>query len=293
MNSKNWAEQQEAEDNLKDRNISIEQKDDIKTVTEIVTNPDGQKIKVVKRYKIEVRKVPKSVIKRKAWKKFGNVADKNTQALHDHQKLCEETKLELINSNKTEKSIQEEPVFKSYGVKCRVCQGDHFTHSCDKALIDSTGLEKRIILPVDERGNFGLNTFSQDRPDGQENENNSQSGGKYIPPNLRKNAAGQPMAMLNGGGSLDYNQQRLRDECTIKVTNLPILCDEKDLGDLFTPLGPIAKTALIKDRINKISKGIAYITYKNKESARKAISMLNSHRYYNMILNVEWAKKIT
>merc|ERR1712170_334094 len=71
-----WAEQVElGEDEALPPTVEDYDEDTgIKTLTEYKYNDDGKKMKVVRTYKVENRKVSKSIASRKGWKKFGAAA---------------------------------------------------------------------------------------------------------------------------------------------------------------------------------------------------------------------------
>ena len=84
---------------------------------------------------------------------------------------------------------------------------------------------------------------------------------------------------------------RGRDETeTVCVTNLSENTREQDLQDLFRPFGDISRIFLAKDKNTGQSKGFAFITFKTREDAPKAIQVLNGYGYDHLILSVDWAK---
>lgn len=85
-----------------------------------------------------------------------------------------------------------------------------------------------------------------------------------------------------------------RDDATaIRVSNLSESTAESDLEDLVKPFGPIQKLYLAKDKITGQCKGFAYIHFKFKNDAAKAISTLHGHGYDHLILSVDWSKPQT
>ena len=55
------------------------------------------------------------------------------------------------------------------------------------------------------------------------------------------------------------------------VGNLPYSVNESDLEQLFSSYGSIGEVALIKDRETGRSKGFAFVTFNDRESAEKAL----------------------
>lgn len=87
---------------------------------------------------------------------------------------------------------------------------------------------------------------------------------------------------------------RGRDDMTnIRISNLSESMTENDLEDLVRKIGPYQKIYLARDRISGLCKGFAYVTFKHRNDAAKAIQLLNGHGYDHLILNVEWSKPQT
>ncbi|CAG9479862.1 eukaryotic translation initiation factor 3 subunit G, putative [Plasmodium vivax] len=79
-------------------------------------------------------------------------------------------------------------------------------------------------------------------------------------------------------------------ECTVRVTNLSEDVNESELSNLFGRVGQISRMFLAKHKETQNSKGFAFITYSNREEAKRAIEKLNRHGFENLLLSVEWAK---
>lgn len=108
-------------------------------------------------------------------------------------------------------------------------------------------------------------------------------GSKYVPPSLRDGAK----------RSENPNMQRRDDATAIRIANLSESTVEGDLEDLVKPFGPIQKLFLAKDKITGLCKGFAYIHFKFRADAAKAIHTLNGHGYDHLILSVDWSKPQT
>lgn len=61
----------------------------------------------------------------------------------------------------------------------------------------------------------------------------------------------------------------------IFVGNIPFSTTEEELVNLFSEYGTISEAALIVDRFNGRSKGIAFITFETEEEAKAAIEAMN------------------
>ena len=61
----------------------------------------------------------------------------------------------------------------------------------------------------------------------------------------------------------------------IYVGNLAYSVDDDKLKELFSPFGEIEEAIVIVDRFSKRSKGFGFVTFKDEESAQKAISEMS------------------
>lgn len=150
-------------------------------------------------------------------------------------------------------------------VKCRTCSGDHWTSKCpwkDTVLAGGRILEeKRSTITQPDSSKVG--------------------GSKYVPPSLRDGATKR---------SDNPNMARRDDATAIRISNLSESTTENDLEDLVKPFGPIQKLFLAKDKQTGVCKGFAYIHFKFRNDAAKAISTLHGHGYDHLILSVDWSK---
>lgn len=83
---------------------------------------------------------------------------------------------------------------------------------------------------------------------------------------------------------------RKDDATAIRISNLSESTTDPDLEDLVKPFGPWSKIFLAKDKQTGICKGFAYIHFKFKTDAAKAIAKLDGHGYDHLILSVDWSK---
>ncbi|SBO26488.1 eukaryotictranslation initiation factor, putative [Plasmodium knowlesi strain H] len=74
-------------------------------------------------------------------------------------------------------------------------------------------------------------------------------------------------------------------ECTVRVTNLSEEVNESELSNLFGRVGQISRMFLAKHKETQNSKGFAFITYSNREEAKRAIEKLNRHGFENLLLS--------
>lgn len=76
----------------------------------------------------------------------------------------------------------------------------------------------------------------------------------------------------------------------VYVGNLPFDVDDGKLKELFSSYGDIEEAIVIKNNFSGRSKGFGFITFKEEESAKKAISEMNEKEIEGRKLNVNEAK---
>lgn len=76
----------------------------------------------------------------------------------------------------------------------------------------------------------------------------------------------------------------------IYVGNLSFNTDERQVEDLFTPIGPVASVHLIRDRDTGRSRGFGFVEMTNDEHGRVACEQLNQHELEGRRLTVNEAK---
>jgi len=275
-----WAEQVEQGDDgvvyssdllLPPSTEEFDEKSGIRKLIEYKFNEDGKKVKIIKTYKIETRKVAQSIAKRKTFKKFGAAVGDPPGPNPANTVISEDIFLQFVHA----KDLQEpddDPLNRLKGqkmVSCRICKGDHWTTKCPY---------KDTLAPLQEA------EIDKKKPEEEPQPAAGAGGqrlGKYVPPSLREggNRKGESMSL------------KTRDEAaTIRVTNLSEDTRETDLQDLFRPFGSIARIFLAKDKVTGQSKGFAFINFYHREDAARAIAGVSGFGYDHLILNVEWAK---
>lgn len=233
----------------------------MKIVTEYDLDENDKRIKVVRTYKQKKEVVPRSVARRKTWPKFGDSA-KDKAGPNSHTTLVgEEVNMQFISNKEEEK--QSDPLAeltKSNIAKCRICGGEHWSVNCP---LKGTAMDSSKIMET-----MKPSEVTPSKP------------GRYVPPGL-KDPKG--MAMLRGRD----------DGSAIRISNLSELMVEADLEELVKKFGPHTKMFLARDKMTGFCKGFAYVHFKFRRDAEKAIEALNGHGYDHLILSAEWSKPQT
>ena len=98
---------------------------------------------------------------------------------------------------------------------------------------------------------------------------------KYVAPGMRNK-------------KLDPNEIKY-NYLTLRVNNISDDTKEQDLADLFSVFGNIKRVFIVTDKITKRSKGFGFVSYFNKEDAKRGLENLNGIAYDNLILQVEYS----
>lgn len=190
-----------------------------------------------------------------------------------------------------EKSLKEQ--LKDKKVKCRICQGEHFTARCPY---------KDTMTPMGEDGNPVADPLAEDDEKPSKEGGLGMGGSSYVPPHLRKGAAA-------GGDKMGGKYER-DDLATLRVTNVSLLyfwtftsitdkfqvsemAEEDDLRQIFEHFGRVTRVFLAKDRETGRAKGFAFISFVDRADAARACEKLDGFGYKHLILRVEFAKRTT
>jgi len=76
----------------------------------------------------------------------------------------------------------------------------------------------------------------------------------------------------------------------VYVGNLPFTVDDGKLNELFSPSGEIEEATVIQDKYSGRSKGFGFVTFKDDESAKKAIAEMNEKDVEGRALKVNEAR---
>jgi translation initiation factor 3 subunit G len=233
------------------------------------------------------------VAERKQWSKFGQEKGKLAGPQTDTVSVAENILFRPVaawkasNEDKGDEA-KKKAELKNAKIKCRICQGDHFTTKCP---FKDTMAPEGDVAPAD---------MPDDAPGSASGGLGLGSGG-YVPPHLRGRAgAGEKM-----GGKFDRD-----DSATLRVTNVSEMAEEQDLRDMFSRYGHVTRVFLAKDRETGLAKGFAFVSYADRGDAAKACEKMDGCKcclslviiaerctngssvgFGHLILRVEFAKK--
>jgi len=234
---------------------------------------DNKKYKYVRQYRIEKVKIHKDVDRRKELPKYGAARDDPIGPNPSNTVVCEEVQMRFILNTDDEqlenaREMEQDGLGKLASsnanvVKCRLCEMDHWTSKCP------------YKVHYEQKNELGLERSVEA----------TSGGNKYVPPSKRGGEGGK-----SAGDMLSMNK---REDYTVRVTNLPEEITDSDIKELFKNIGEVSRIYLARDKITAKSKGYAFVSFRSKSDAAKAIKIVNGFGYANLILTVEWAKPST
>ncbi|KXH27371.1 RNA recognition domain-containing protein [Colletotrichum simmondsii] len=290
-----WADDEDVEETSTELPApqTISNKDGTKTIITFRYNDQGKKVKMTRRirYTTHTEKVNPRVADRKTWSKFGLSAKDPAGPAPDTTSVGENIIFRpSTNWRKDEKEAGEDPgaqalkdKLKDKQVKCRICNGEHFTARCPykdtMAPVGADGADVAAGLPDDPApaagGAGGAGGAGAKK-------------GSYVPPALRAGATGGAGAGDRMGGS-KYGERD--DLATLRVTNVSEMAEEQELRDMFERFGRVTRVFLAKDRETGLAKGFAFISFADRGDAVKAAAKMDGFGFKHLILRVEFAKK--
>ena len=185
-------------------------KDGTETIVTISINDEGKKVKRTQRIRRTVVKKKENprVAERRGWAKFGPEAGKAAGPQSDTTTIGENIVFRPTVGFKAggaqDKAPEEDAKadkLKNMKIKCRICQGDHFTTKCP--FKDTMAPEGDAAAPADmdavagDAGGAGA----------------VGPGGSYVPPHMRKGGAAATGERMGGKYERD-------DLATLRVTNV-------------------------------------------------------------------------
>lgn len=227
--------------------------------------------------------VEPEVALRRTWKKFGSSANDGPGPNSSSTILGEPVFLKLsmdADFDKLEVSPAQAQAAQAKTVKCRLCDGPHFSAKCPyKDTFAGEGKKFSI--------NGGTETEGAVAPVSP-----AAGPAKYVPKfkrSVEEGGLGGVSASSDASSPLDDRDQGL----AIRITNLSDIVVESDIRDLVGAIGvPVARCNVGRDRITGRCKGYAFVNFYTKEDAEKVTARLNGFPYGNLILKVEIARPV-
>jgi translation initiation factor 3 subunit G len=256
-------------------------------------------VKTTRRIRFTTHKevVNPRVAERKQWAKFGLSSKDGAGPASDTTSVGEN--IIFRPSTNWRKDAKEEKTeagsmkdkLKDKKVKCRICNGEHFTARCPF---------KDTMAPVGEE-TADVAAGPADAVEGPGGLGSGKSS--YVPPHMRNGAAAGAGDRMGGG---KYERD---DLATLRVTNVSCrstriyrthiltldqvseMAEEQELRDMFERFGRVTRVFLAKDRETGLAKGFAFISFQERTDAAKACEKMDGYGFKHLILRVEFAKK--
>ena len=254
------------------------------TTVSYTFNDAGAKIRTTRRIRTTVvkRTVNPRVAERRTWAKFGlekgKAAGPRMETTSVGENIVFNPSVTFKKDGKEEKKEQESGVaglkaqLKDKKVKCRICDGEHFTAKCPF---------KDTMAPVGEDGDVGPSKGAagvaaalagddddDDGPSSSLGKLGGSGGGGYVPPHLRKGGAATTGERMGGRYEKD-------DLATLRVTNVSESAEENELRDIFERFGRVTRVFLARDKDSGRAKGFAFISYQERTDAARACEKLD------------------
>jgi len=287
--------------------------DGLKKVTIFKINDHGRKVKCVQTVRVEKKqaRVPKAVLERRTWEKFGRCegqpagyhgrgytysGESVTTLDISSQKLELKPKKQQLQESNTAAAnafqnaqqgtfVAWKPTARPMGTELPPELQEPAESAADGSRTTYSGSAAKEW--AEQHGRLGSTTAVPGGPDSGKPASSLEAlaagaatSNRYVPPSMR-----------NADGSIKDRRdfQERDDTTTVRVSNLSDDVTDQDLRDLFRRMGPIQRVYLAKDRETGLSRGFAFVNYYNREDAQAAIDKLNGHGYDHLILSVTWA----
>ncbi|KAK7981827.1 translation initiation factor 3 subunit G [Apiospora sp. TS-2023a] len=269
---------------------TIQNKDGTKTTITYRYDEDGKKVKTTRRIRMVTHRevVNPRVAERKVLPKFG-LSEKDpkgpqmdTTSVGENIifRLSPNWKRDAKDESKDANANAMKEKLKDKTVKCRICNGEHFTARCPY---------KDTMAPVGAEGSADPAAGMPDDEVAAAGPGGAGAGkkGSYVPPALRGGPGGAAAGERMGGSK--YGERD--DLATLRVTNVSEMAEENELRDMFERFGRVTRVFLAKDRDTGMAKGFAFISFADRTDAVKACNKMDGYGFKHLILRVEFAKK--
>jgi translation initiation factor 3 subunit G len=296
--SRDWADDEDIDEQTSELPPpqTISNKDGTKTMITYSLNENGQKVKTTRRIRLITHRevVNPRVADRKTWSKFGlsakdpagPAADTTSVAENIIFKPSTQWRQDVKNEEVDPNEVAMKDKLRDKKVKCRICNGEHFTARCPY---------KDTMAPIGEGAAVDVAAGMGDEPGPVASGPGGASAaggagakkGSYVPPALR----GGPGGAAREGDRMGGKYGDRDDLATLRVTNVSEMAEEQELRDMFERFGRVTRVFLAKDRDTGLAKGFAFISFADRNDAVKACNKMDGWGFKHLILRVEFAKK--
>lgn len=249
-----------------------------KTVVEERKDEQGRSVRVTRkiRMKLVTEAVEPEVALRRAWKKFGQAANDGPGPNVSSTILGEAVYLKLSMESDFDKQevAAQVPVTEAKGVKCRYCDGAHWSVKCPY---------KDTFAGTEAKVNHGHGSSASAEAAVAE----PSGPGKYVAPRFRR--SGEDGAS-EGVGSMSSPMDDRDQGMAVRLSNLSDMVVESDIRELCGALAPVARCNVGRDRVTNRCKGYAFVNFYSREDADRVVKRLNGFPYGNLILKAEIAR---
>jgi len=243
---------------------------------------DGKMYKVQRRMRrtMVTSWINKAMIARKTMKKFGKAATNDAE--HEKRMIVqseEEISIEFSKKIAVQVHSKDEAEDKFYEESL--------------AMAESMNQQKKAWTEINRLRQSERDEVGAERPSEAEKpseiremmQSRAEAAPKsaYVPPSLR--GKGSDADGKGKGKGMDDQQ-----DCSLRITNLSDDAREGDLQELFNQCGRVCRVYIAKDQQTGAPRGFAFVTYHNREDAKRAVARLNGYGYDNLILQVQFAK---
>ena len=77
---------------------------------------------------------------------------------------------------------------------------------------------------------------------------------------------------------------------TLRISNIDPTVNEDDLRSLCSPYGSLERVYVVKDYHTKVSRGFAFVTFRDRADAERTLEKIRGVGHNNLILDVGWGK---